>query len=437
MKLECEKAHKNVLRKQEDEERFRANERQNMDAIRENVNNKLRQHSLKQEDEAKRIREEFDELLNKCKKMTDCQISKYEQVEKNVEKLTEDLKIQTAALRDIPGIVRQYGQEAMTKCSLKWKNDIKEIQRECNEMKNFIKLERKKMGVYHGGVLRQLEYRIKKLTGTQETQGNLQKEPAEGGNNRNIIIEDSKSTKRNKKCAKRRNESSSEGSDGSDDERGPRKGPSEKPNYRRDCKCGCKDMGDRMTKVEKEVYTLMEIVLTITASEREDKKGVQKAETIQKLESSKDVKPQMEMREGPTKSHWSPEVIPSKTGTGAGRYEGGISSIVCYNCQGKGHRAMECQARKCYVCGKTGHISRECGENFGGTKYRSMECYSCGRLGHLSRECKGYRGYDETYQNKYKTCYKCGEAGHIMVNCKNKRESRPNLNGNSWKQSDF
>ena len=196
-------------------------------------------------------------------------------------------------------------------------------------------------------------------------------------------------------------------------------------------------MDERMTKVEKEVCTLKEIVLTITASEGGDKKGVQRIETMQKLESSIDVKPQIEIREGPTKSHWSPEIIPSKTEKGAGRFMGGISSIVCYICQGKGHKAMECRTRECYVCGKTGHISRECKENFRATKYRSMECYSCGMLGHLARECKGYRGYEEIYQNKNKTCFECGKAGHIKVNCMNKRESRPNLNGNSWKKSDF
>ena len=158
---------------------------------------------------------------------------------------------------------------------------------------------------------------------------------------------------------------------------------------------------------------------------------------MQKLESSKDVKPQMVMRERPTKSHWSPEIIPSKKEKGAGRYVGGISSIVCYICQGKGHKAMECRTRECYVCGKTGHISRECKENFRATKYRSMECYSCGMLGHLARECKGYRGYEEIYQNKNKTCFECGEAGHIKVNCKNKRESGANLYGNGWKKSAF
>ena len=94
---------------------------------------------------------------------------------------------------------------------------------------------------------------------------------------------------------------------------------------------------------------------------------------MQKLESSKDVKPQMVMRERPTKSHWSPEIIPSKKEKGAGRYVGGISSIVCYICQGKGHKAVESQARGCYVCGKIGHISMECKENIRGTKYRSME----------------------------------------------------------------
>ena len=196
-------------------------------------------------------------------------------------------------------------------------------------------------------------------------------------------------------------------------------------------------MGNRVTKVEKEVCTLKEIVLTITASEGENKKSVQRTEAMQKLESSKDVKPQMEIRESPTESRWPPEIIPSKTEKGAGGYVGGISSIVCYFCEGRGHKAIKCKARECYVCGKKGHISRECEENVRGTNYRSMECYNCGRIGHLARDCKGYRGYGETYQKKNKTCFECGEAGHIKANCRNKRGPRTSLNENKWKVSDF
>ena len=239
-----------------------------MEAIRKSVSEGFKESSLKQENEAKKTREEFSELLNKCRKTTDCHSSKLEQFEQNVKKLTEAQETQKTEMRDLPGIVRQYGHEDMIKCSLKWENDIKKIQKECNDMKNIIKLERKKTGVYHEGILRQFECKIRKLTGTQDTHGNLQKEPAESGNKRNIIIEDFKSTKRNRKGTKRNSEPSSDESDGSDDEKKPRKGPSEKPNYRRDCKCGCKDMGNRVTKVEKEVCTLKEIVLTITASER-------------------------------------------------------------------------------------------------------------------------------------------------------------------------
>ena len=119
IKLECKKTHENVLRKQEDEEKKGTKERQSVDAIRKSVDEGFKESSLKQENEAKRIREEFNELLNKCKKTTDCHISKLEQFEKNIKKLTEAQETQNDTIRDLPGIVRQYGHEEMTRCFLK------------------------------------------------------------------------------------------------------------------------------------------------------------------------------------------------------------------------------------------------------------------------------------------------------------------------------
>ena len=136
------------------------------------------------------------------------------------------------------------------------------------------------------------------------------------------------------------------------------------------------------------------------------------------------------MRESPTRVHWTLEKIPDRTEKETDRYVGNMWDIVCYICQRKGHKSMDCQAREC-------HISRECKEYGRGTKYRSMECYNCGRICHLAIECKGYRGYEKNHQNKNKTCFECGEAGHFRVYYRNKGGFRAKLNEYKWKQSDF
>ena len=73
-------------------------------------------------------------------------------------------------------------------------------------------------------------------------------------------------------------------------------------------------MGKRMTRVEEEVSTLKEILLTVTASEeRKKNESVQRPETVQKQEINRAENPQITMRESPTKIHWTPERIPDKT----------------------------------------------------------------------------------------------------------------------------
>ena len=112
------------------------------------------------------------------------------------------------------------------------------------------------------------------------------KEFVEGEQKRKVIIEDLKSKKGNRKCVKRNNEPSSEEIGDSDDGEKPGKDPGNKSNYRRGCKCGCKDMGKGMTEVENKVCTLKEILSNVTASEEERKKSVQSSGTVRKQQIS-------------------------------------------------------------------------------------------------------------------------------------------------------
>ncbi|KAF9604971.1 hypothetical protein IFM89_011664 [Coptis chinensis] len=71
----------------------------------------------------------------------------------------------------------------------------------------------------------------------------------------------------------------------------------------------------------------------------------------------------------------------------------------CYNCDGKGHIARECQVKLggCYNCGGPGHIARDCqeksnagggGNNNEGYGTRDGGCYNCGQHGHRARDCQ-------------------------------------------------
>eukprot|EP00002_Diphylleia_rotans_P004975 TRINITY_DN1391_c0_g2_i7.p1 TRINITY_DN1391_c0_g2~~TRINITY_DN1391_c0_g2_i7.p1 ORF type:complete len:493 (+),score=108.29 TRINITY_DN1391_c0_g2_i7:44-1480(+) len=62
-----------------------------------------------------------------------------------------------------------------------------------------------------------------------------------------------------------------------------------------------------------------------------------------------------------------------------------VSSIVCHQCQEKGHLARDCSRlrnERCRECGKSGHIRQSCPR---------LRCYKCGNTGHMSRDCTSSR----------------------------------------------
>ena len=64
---------------------------------------------------------------------------------------------------------------------------------------------------------------------------------------------------------------------------------------------------------------------------------------------------------------------------GGGRYP---SSMKCFKCGDKGHRADQCQkdVKRCYRCGKTGHVVGDCQDKL-------ITCFNCGEQGHISTNC--------------------------------------------------
>lgn len=139
-----------------------------------------------------------------------------------------------------------------------------------------------------------------------------------------------------------------------------------------------------------------------------------------------------------------------------------LSSVECYNCKEKGHKASQCPKHKekylefqCFICMEMGHKSFQCTkkkesrtqlsheaekvEQKGNKKIdnsttkgkrpghpanqrkerKSMECYNCKEMGHKSSECpKPSDGKNLEFQ-----CFNCKEMGHKSFKCP-KKESQ-------------
>jgi len=68
-------------------------------------------------------------------------------------------------------------------------------------------------------------------------------------------------------------------------------------------------------------------------------------------------------------------------GGGGGKRGGGLESMECFNCGGKGHSSRDCPQPRKDKGGKDGKGKRDRGDR------GAMQCNNCGEFGHKSRDC--------------------------------------------------
>jgi len=62
------------------------------------------------------------------------------------------------------------------------------------------------------------------------------------------------------------------------------------------------------------------------------------------------------------------------------------TEIVCYECNGKGHKSNACpeNEKRCFRCGRKGHTITEC-------KHDDVVCFNCNEQGHIGSQCKKHK----------------------------------------------
>ena len=118
----------------------------------------------------------------------------------------------------------------------------------------------------------------------------------------------------------------------------------------------------------------------------------------------------------------------SKGWQGAATTAAGRSDNVCYNCQRPGHFSRECRvARKCYNCDSAAHLVRNCPRQGSQRNYKTnkaptyknqaaITCFICGGKGHRAMDCQA--------KDRPK-CGICGKTNHATNDCFHRTGVRP------------